>query len=509
MKPSMKPSIKPSTKTSILMLILGVFAALSLACGSSAAPTFVAPGSGSVPPLATPFPTPSPTLATSDQPADTPTPSASVEWELQHIDVDGSTVKVIIRVFAGVEVRVTLDGASPNTISGPSPDLEHVFTGVTPGVHTVEVSDLAGNTQAREISVSQPIVSAGLPSWLDRLLGDLESQPPANPPLTITRYDYRGQVVYYQTATCCDIFSDLYNHEGELIAHPDGGITGQGDGRLPDFFQERGGEFLVWMDAREEFNKDAFPVPAPIDRIDLQIAESFPLQYFLTVVSGLPDGCHSFGGYTLTREGNRVLIRVFNLRPSNANLMCIQVYGTVETTIPLGSDFDPSETYTIDVNGKTISFRGDAILEGTLKATPTPTEPANPSLVELREELIQNRELWEAQGTTDYQMEFRWNCFCPQEYVAPLIITVTRGDTIDSVVFAANKLPVDRKVSADYPSIYGLFDLIQDAIDRSAFHISVKYQADLGHPLSAGIDYDRRIADEETGFQVGAVTKLQ
>ena len=183
-----------------------------------------------------------------------------MEWELQNIDIEGSTVRVDIRVFAGVDVRVTLDGAPPETVSGPSPFLEHVFTGVTPGVHKIEVSDLAGNIQARQISVAPATVSAGLPSWLDRMLGDLESQPPANPPLTITRYQYLGQEVYYQTASCCDIFSNLYNQRGELIAHPDGGITGRGDGRLPDFFQEREQEILVWMDARKPFDKDSSPV---------------------------------------------------------------------------------------------------------------------------------------------------------------------------------------------------------------------------------------------------------
>ena len=195
------------------------------------------------------------------------------------------------------------------------------------------------------------------------MLRDLESRPPANPPLAITRYEYRGQVVYYQTAACCDIFSNLYNEDGELIAHPDGGITGQGDGRSPNFFQERESEFLVWSDARNPSGKNAVPVLAPIDSLDLQIAESFPLQYFLDVVSGLTDGCASFGGYTLTRSGHRVLINVFNLRPSDPNLVCTMVYGTAQTTIPLGSNFDPSETYTIYVNGKTISFRGDSILE--------------------------------------------------------------------------------------------------------------------------------------------------
>ena len=115
-------------------------------------------------------------------------------------------------------------------------------------------------------------------------------------------------------------------------------------------------------------------VLAPVDNLDLQIAESFPLQYFLLVDSGLPDGCHSFGGYTITRDGNRVLIKVFNLRPADSNLMCIQVYGTVETNIPLGSDYDAGEAYIIDVNGQTVSFRGDQIVKDEAMPMPTPPE---------------------------------------------------------------------------------------------------------------------------------------
>ena len=59
-------------------------------------------------------------------------------------------------------------------------------------------------------------------------------------------------------------------------------------------------------------------VPAPIESSALQIAESFPLQYFVRVVSGLPDGCHSFGGYTLARDGFRVTIKVSNYRTSGS-----------------------------------------------------------------------------------------------------------------------------------------------------------------------------------------------
>ena len=265
---------------------------------------------------------------------------------------------------------------------------------------------------------------------------------------------------------------------------------------------------MIWEDAREQPDRDSSQALAPIDNLELQIAESFPLQYFLMVQSGLPDGCQSFGGYTLTRDGYRVLVKVFNLRPAGSNRICILLYGTVETRIPLGSDYDPHVTYTIDVNGKIISFRGDQIVEEAAKPLPTPPEPANPSLVELREELVQNRELWEAQGFTDYQVEFRWNCFCPPDYTAPVIITVTHAGRIDSVVFAQGGLPVDPRVSGDYPTVDGLFGLIQDAIDRNAVHISVAYHETLGYPLSASIDYDRRIADEERGFQVTGVSEI-
>ena len=276
-----------------------------------------------------------------------------------------------------------------------------------------------------------------------------------------------------------------------------------------DFFSARKQEFLVWKDARERSDGRSSQVLAPIENIELQIAESFPLQYFLKVVSGLPNGCQSSGGYTLTRDSNRVVVKVFNLQPLDNNLVCTQIYGIVETLVPLGSDFDPNETYTIDVNGKTISFRGDAILETTAKPSPTPPEPGTPNLSKLRDELIQNRELWMAQGITDYEMELRWNCFCPPDYVAPVIIAVTNGNTIDSVVFAENGLPVEREFSPDYLTINGLFDLIQGAIDRPAFQIWVKYHEEFGYPLSAGIDYDQRIADEETGFLVSGVTKSE
>ena len=71
-----------------------------------------------------------------------------------------------------------------------------------------------------------------------------------NPTTKIYSYLYKGKKVYYVTAPCCDFFSDLLDADCNLIGHPDGGITGRGDGKMPDFHKSRTDEKLVWEDPR-------------------------------------------------------------------------------------------------------------------------------------------------------------------------------------------------------------------------------------------------------------------
>ncbi len=97
-------------------------------------------------------------------------------------------------------------------------------------------------------------------------------------------------------------------------------------------------------------------VPAPIDRVGIEVMESYPLQYNLVIVSGLPNSCVSLGGYSLTRDGDAIKVEVTNLEPTAQLIACAQVYGLVDTVIPLGSDFVPGETYTVVVNDVTTTF---------------------------------------------------------------------------------------------------------------------------------------------------------
>ncbi len=90
------------------------------------------------------------------------------------------------------------------------------------------------------------------PAWVDKLIQQFESETVANPPLSIWRYDYNGQSVYFVPARCCDIYSQVYDANGALLCAPDGGIAGKGDGKCPDFFDKRTNEQLIWKDSRTQ-----------------------------------------------------------------------------------------------------------------------------------------------------------------------------------------------------------------------------------------------------------------
>lgn len=88
------------------------------------------------------------------------------------------------------------------------------------------------------------------PQWIDQLIKQYKNEPVGNPPQSIWQYEYMGQVVYFVPQQCCDMFSRLYDSNGNELCAPDGGIAGGGDGQCPDFFTQRTNETLIWKDTR-------------------------------------------------------------------------------------------------------------------------------------------------------------------------------------------------------------------------------------------------------------------
>lgn len=99
--------------------------------------------------------------------------------------------------------------------------------------------------------------------------------------------------------------------------------------------------------------------PAPIHELEVRIAESFPPQYFLGVVSGLPGGCAELAGSEVTTSGTTIRVTVSNRMPAPGEVVaCTAIYGYAESTVALGTgaDFTSGTMYTVLVNGERTSF---------------------------------------------------------------------------------------------------------------------------------------------------------
>jgi len=95
---------------------------------------------------------------------------------------------------------------------------------------------------------------------------------------------------------------------------------------------------------------------APIDGLDVRVAESFPPQYFLNVQAGLPSGCAEQYKHEVSRDGEVITVTVLNSLPKGTDVICTAIYGMYQLNIALGSDFDPGVTYTVVVNGQETTF---------------------------------------------------------------------------------------------------------------------------------------------------------
>ncbi|MCH7786621.1 MAG: PKD domain-containing protein, partial [Chloroflexi bacterium] len=112
---------------------------------------------------------------------------------------------------------------------------------------------------------------------------------------------------------------------------------------------------------------DTIEVLAPIESVVIDIAESFPPQYFLRIGSAQPNGCAKFNDIEVTRDGDTIRVKVTNLIPAAPNVICTQVYSVVENSVALGSDFEPGVKYTVIVNDVTETFAA----QGTSEPQPT------------------------------------------------------------------------------------------------------------------------------------------
>ena len=86
----------------------------------------------------------------------------------------------------------------------------------------------------------------GMPACLEAKIKAMAADPGQGSPLSVTRYTYRQQTVYYMVSPCCDKFNVVYDSVCNVLGHPDGGFTGRGDGKMPGFKNGATDEKVIW-----------------------------------------------------------------------------------------------------------------------------------------------------------------------------------------------------------------------------------------------------------------------
>ena len=87
-----------------------------------------------------------------------------------------------------------------------------------------------------------------IPSGIQTKLDEYKKLAAKYRPGHLTRYTYKGNFVYYFPTRCCDQMSEVYDEKGTIICRPEGGFTGKGDGKCPDFLTERKDPKILWQD---------------------------------------------------------------------------------------------------------------------------------------------------------------------------------------------------------------------------------------------------------------------
>lgn len=98
----------------------------------------------------------------------------------------------------------------------------------------------------RDSVIEIDVINNPLPTCIKNKIDSFKVKEAHERPQKVVEYTYKGKKVYYVVMPCCDFFNEVYDENCNMLGSPDGGFTGRGDGKLPDFFAEAKNEKLIW-----------------------------------------------------------------------------------------------------------------------------------------------------------------------------------------------------------------------------------------------------------------------
>lgn len=123
-------------------------------------------------------------------------------------------------------------------------------------------------------------------------------------------------------------------------------------------------------------------------------------------------------------------------------------------------------------------------------------------------EIAEHRALWEKARPAAYVYQVERVCFCAPDGRGPVRVHVLGTEPLQRF-YTSTGAPVGEHLKPVFPSVDGLFDLLEDAVAGGAFQVQITWDPATGIPLDFWVDYDRNVADEEQGYRVVALPRAE
>jgi hypothetical protein len=122
-------------------------------------------------------------------------------------------------------------------------------------------------------------------------------------------------------------------------------------------------------------------------------------------------------------------------------------------------------------------------------------------------DLAEARRTWSGQGIASYSFKVSQFCFCEQDTRGTFAVVVERG-RVAAVTDAETGAP--RTPNPSVPlTVEALFAKVEDAIDRDADGLEVRYDPRLGYPLEIAIDFVELAIDDEVTYTASDLTPIR
>lgn len=126
-----------------------------------------------------------------------------------------------------------------------------------------------------------------------------------------------------------------------------------------------------------------------------------------------------------------------------------------------------------------------------------------------KDALEEHQSLWERQEIEDYQYDLQVRCFCPR-WLYPATIKV-HDDTVaavldpetgDTLRTPDSGSPALQEAPDGYPTVEGLFEVVERAIDEEYHRLSVEYNDRYGYQEEIDYEVGENVTDDEVRYNV-------